>query len=406
MVSKEDIEESQNKPVVHEPLSGLDDNQPQQDVYTGAHEPDTGFERWLGQFNPADFNSPVRNVILKGRMMGSDTKTWATKSPTAMDPRSIEMAVNAVSRAVDNTSILNPEFGMELAQNEDGMALLPEMTAATQDDITGPVLLEAILGAGWQDIDTSAADKEEHYRHYQELESRISPDAYAALMLNVAGLEDRFQKSLLAESIAYLDNNDMNAPNSMDMFSLWAWQKAYDKQQEGYQENTIIGAIGESLSQGVRTTSKLFSTAWAHVASPQDAWYRSQMSPGQNVAISAGQDPGTAGYEYTSGVFDGTFNLWGDPVAWTANVAMGSRAVKGTALLAQMSKPKLMLRAITPFYGKRAFEAMGVRGSTRFITNRVGMVLGAKTSDQLTTNTKALKLWKVLEDVSSEGVII
>ncbi|KKM62177.1 hypothetical protein LCGC14_1524290, partial [marine sediment metagenome] len=348
----------------------------------------------------------VRSIIRKAQIRGTDVKTWFTKSPTSIDSFSISQAVNTVDRAVDNIGLLNPAMSSYLPNQPTAMALLPEITAAVQDDLVGPSLLEALYGEDFSLSDIETDSDVFHLEVYDHIGPRLAPEANLAVLRSVAGLEGRQADSYLAEVVAYLDNHDMSVPNAMAQFTVWQYERAYNKQQEFLQEQTIIGRAGEIVSQPIRGTSSVFAATWGNAVAPQDSWYRRHLSPGQNIAISWGQDPGTAGYERLSGTADGIWNIVGDPVAYAANLAMGAKIVKGTALLTNMSRVRLALKAIVPFVGKRSFEQMGVRGSTRFISNRLGMVLGARTSDQLTTSPKAVRLWRVLAKADSPGIII
>ena len=370
-------------------------------------DPNKATDRIVGSIDTSEMPpSMARSIIRKAQIRGTDVRTWFTKSPTYIDPLSIGLAVNTVDNAVETIGLLNEQMATDLPTSPTAMALLPEMTAATKSELVGPMLLEALYGEDYNSIELKNATDTFHMRAYSEMGPRLSPDANLAVMLSAAGLEGRQLDSFLADVIAYLDNNDMALPNAESKFMIFQQQQAYGKQQEFLEGHTIIGAASENLSQGVRVTSAALSQTWAHAVAPQDAWYRDHMSPGQNFAISAGQDPGTAGYTRFSGTFDGVWNIVGDPLSYAANMAMGYKAVKGIPLLTQMSRTKLFWKAIVPFAGKRSFEKMGVRASTRFISNRLGMVMGARSSEQLTASPKAVRLWKVLSQVESPGIIV
>ena len=366
----------------------------------------TPFERFISDIDPRGFNSPVRNVLTKAQTRGFDTSTWVTMSPTQYDPAAIAMSANTMDRAVDTIGLSNPEMAAYLPQQETAMAILPELAGATQDELVGPFLLEALYGEDFDDANIVDLTDEWNINAADVLGDAISPDANHAVMRSLSGLEGRMRQSFLAEMISYTRENDMTAPGAMQNFIVFQYQKAYNKQQEHFEMQTIVGQFGELVAQPFRATSSLAAAAWSKAVAPQDAWYREKVSIGGNMAISWGQDPGTSGYEYLSGTADGIANLVIDPVAWGANMAMGYKLIKGQALLANLSRPQLAARAVVPFVGKRTFATQGVRGSTRFISSRLGMVMGARTTDQLTESPKALRLFKVLSKVDSPGMIV
>jgi hypothetical protein len=404
-------------------LSGYDDNQP----LLRPERQLTGDQRY-DELVAATFDRPLPfpgseeelwPILQHTFQYGTDPTTWKVTSPTATDPRSIELASGTVDRAVEYTSLMNPDMAADLPQSPSAMLLLAEVSASAQDGYVGPQILEALYGEDFSQADIGTDTDEYHLQVYDYIHNKLSPSANLAVMISVAGLtrtpgdsnmpnlnQGRHPDSFLASVKAYIDNNDMSAPGAMENFIVWQYQQAYGKQQEIRQEGSLIGFMGEIVSQPVRATSHAFAKTWANVASPQDAWSNQFLSPGQNVAISMGQDPGTSGYDTASGTIDGVFNIVGDPISWAANVAMGAKLIKGQALLANVSRGQLLRKAIVPFAGKRSFTELGVRGSTRFISNRVGIALGARTTEQLTTSPKALRLFDVLAKADSMGMII
>ena len=370
-------------------------------------DPNKPFDQLVGSIDTRGLNvaHPLVSTVRRLQMFGSDVTKWGTASPTMFDPPSITQAINTVDRAVDNIGYMNPQMAQYMPGQEDMMALLPEITGAVQDDVVGPMTLEALFGEDYLNVDTAEVQAE-HYKFFDELTPLVSPDFMGALMWMTSGLEPRHQTTLLAETMAYIQGNDMSAPGAEDIMTAHIAMRSFDKQQEGLQERTIIGGIGEAISQPFRTTSRLQSQAWAAVASPQDAWFRGQLPIGQNVAISAGLTPGTSAFATFSGTVDGINNVVGDPIAYAGNMAMGARIIRGQAVLKTLPKWKTLAHAVVPIWGKYKFEKMGVYGSTRFISNRVGQVLFSKSAWEITSTTKADRLWKVLAHVDSPGMIV
>ena len=415
---KEALEDRQNAPRVHEPLSGLDDNQPlaAPSVERGSTVPSVDeimeslFDRPEVQDfrEQLDFRDDTAFTLNTLRAWGAAISPFTTASPTAGDPKSIQQSVNTVDRAIEFISLTNPPMASYLPQQAEPMLLLPEVTAAVQDEQMGPTLIEALYGEDFETQDPSTVNNPFHLEVLEAIGPRLSPEANVAVMRSMQALKGtgRFEDSYMANVIGYLETNDMSKEGAMDSFVVFQAMQAFTKQQEFFSEASFIGRIGENISQPFRVTSDWATHGWNKVASPQDAWWRNELSIGQTSAISWNQDVGSAGYQKMSGVTDGVANIVIDPISIAANLAIGFKAVKGAAVLSQMSRTRMLATAFIPFYGKRAFERMGIRPSTRFIANRVGMVFGSRTTEQLTTSKKARALWKVLSEVNSSGIII
>ncbi|MDA2978786.1 MAG: hypothetical protein O3B42_03345 [Actinomycetota bacterium] len=238
---------------------------------------------------------------------------------------SVGLAVLAVIALVafgDKSSPRDPMTGeSEFDIPVQDPTLVAEVTANAQDGFIGPQILEAFYGDDYLDADIFSEGDEFQLRVFDEIGPQLSPSANLGVMLSVAGLEGRHADSFMAGVKAYLDNNDMSTPGAMENFLVWQYSEAFGKQQEFRAEQSFIGAFGETISQPLRGTSRAFTNVWSNIASPQDAWSNQFLSPGQNVALSAGQDPGTSGYTQMSGTFDGWWNFVGNPVSWAASMS-------------------------------------------------------------------------------------
>ena len=337
------------------------------------------------------------------RIKFNDTGKWAAVSPTADDPYSIFLSNQIVVDHLMFQGQSNPILAQISTQSDSAAALNVEIGAAVPNHEVASQIVEALYNE--TNLDFAAGEftppSDDAARAWEILETQLTPEALFALKASMAGLSIGGQENLLALSLDYTDRTNMDDPGSMENFIVWQYTTAQERQQWEYSEVSPIGQVTAFVNKPVRYTAKLARTAWANAASPQDAWYRDDISLGGNFAISTGADPGSVDFRMRSGIVDGIWNVVGDPVAWAGNAAAGYKLAKTAPLIAEGSRFKMALQAFIPFKGANNLQ---LPWGTRSRVSQFAYLFSAKRVDDLLAANRLTT--EALAATSNAGAIL
>ena len=177
------------------------------------------------------------------------------------------------------------------------------------------------------------------------------------------------RSQLAALLIEHMRHNPLKTHDDQIKLITFAYTMAQKELMEEDAESSVLGQIGEGITAPFREIGSLAGDAAAFAASPQDFAHRRHMSFGQNMALSTGIDPGEDNFALASGAWDFALNLTPvEPLNALVGVAGGIKLSKTVPVAANVSRARLLGRALVPFSGRNLELPFMSRGTIARLT--------------------------------------
>jgi hypothetical protein len=336
------------------------------------------------------------------------------KAPRLTPEQEVEFA-GELQRLLDTGALNYPRLANAMLRRPDTLFLLPEMGFALDGEFSNEFLAHETAEALLLDYgDTRiAADYQQRSQHddlqqmfWSEVAGHYDTTERDAFVVLLAQLEERGAARLASRALAWAERGDLTDPEERAKLFFFIHQEAMSQKNW---EDSNSGAFGvldwlenrkDDLFEGIiNITSSFFGD-------PTDAIRRSGLTAGEHVAYRMGYRPQDASWRFTSGLLDGISEIAFDPLNLLAGLGAGIKAVRGTAMTAEVAKAAQAgrIRAATKAFfaptrrmSQTTFDIRGGRMARSFY------MLRGKTVEEMLETRRVRKVIGEFHELAKQG---
>ena len=345
------------------------------------------------------------------------------RSPTMESTEALYRSTEYLNHAIAQTQELDPDLAYELQLADRFLVMYPEFSVATRNGMgfagIPEQLMAETMGLGVGELakqadETFLRQSDIGDQFWSEFGSGLDPSTKDILTVSIAGLTPKEQRRHYALFAAYLDGRPLNSMEDQLEFANYVSQQssmtyALENDQSGWGKfGRTLGSIFQNPADFAQ--DRVLGSLWTEATDPADAWYRKELQLEETMALSAGLDVGTDGWNTFTGIAGAGIDVVLDPtnvmfaglgaMKFVRTAAIMDDAVRGGARFRNVA------RQFVPFGSRKAARAIGMPVGVRGRSSRILWVAMAKTQDGLIATAKQNKVFSFIHKSNSYANVI